>query len=232
MMPGMAYPDSFHRLVIMGTVYSDIWNTTLTIAPDETAVEVVEPTEALVTAVANAVAAWYPDGTGTGLRASQSHKLTGIKLNRIDTAGHYQDGVTHEHLFSSPIAGAFSANPPAQLATVLSLRTAVERGQASKGRMYLPPCEGFTSVDVTTGIATIANAQRVATAGAALIDAINDAYNAAFPDFSAMEVAVGSNAGSGLFRRVTRVSVGRVPDTMRSRRSSLSELPEYVDVPA
>jgi hypothetical protein len=226
------YAAPFHRLVLLGTVYTDIWNTSLTIAPDDSAVETLEPTDALVLAVANAVSAWYADGTGTGARISQTHKLTGIKLNRIGTDGLYMDDVTHEYTYTSPISGPFSAAPPAQIATVLSLRTAVERGHASKGRMYLPPCEGFTAVDVTTGIATIANAGRVATAGATLVDSLNDVYNAGFPDFSAMEVAVASNIGAGTFRRVTRVSVGRVPDTMRSRRSAISELPEYADVPA
>lgn len=226
------YPDSFHRLVLLGTVYGDIWNTSVVIAPDESAVGVPEVTESLLTAVANVVSAWYTNATGTGAHFCAPWALTGIKLNRIGPDGLYQDGVTYEHTYAGPLAGSFNAYPPAQLATVLTLRTAVERGHASKGRMYLPPCEGFQSVDPSTGKATIPNALRVAQAGALLVDGLNDAYNAAFPDFSAMEVAVSSKIGLGLFRRVTRVSVGRVTDTMRSRRSAISELPEYSDVPA
>lgn len=226
------YPDSFHRIVLLGTVYGDIWNTSIVVAPDETAVEVPEPTQSLVDNVAAAIRARYVDATGTGAHFCAPWILTGIKLNRINPQGLYQDGVTYEHIYSSPAAGSFNAYPPAQLSTVLTLRTDVERGHASKGRMYLPPCEGFQGVDPSTGKATIPNALRVAQAGALLVDSINDVYNGAFPDFSAMEVAVSSKIGAGTFRRVTRVSVGRVTDTMRSRRSAISELPEYADVPA
>jgi hypothetical protein len=34
---------------------------------------------------------------------------------------------------------------------------------------------------------------------------------------------VASNAGAGRFEHVTELAVGRVPDTMRSRRSKLQE---------
>lgn len=226
------YPANFHRLVILGEVYNDIFNTTLTIAPDAPGVEVLEPTTELVTAVANAVSAWWVNATATGARPAAAYRLTGIKLNRIGVDGRYVDPVTHEHTYPAPLAGPFNFFPPAQIATVLSLRTAVERGHASKGRMYLPLCEGFQLVDSTTGQVTTANATRIATAGAALVDAINDVYNGTFPTFSAQEVAVASNIGAGTFRRVTRVSVGRVPDTMRSRRSADAEDPIFAPVPA
>src|SRR5687768_16578062 len=164
------YAAPFHRLVLLGTVYGDIWNTSLVIAPDETAVETLEPTDDLVLAVANFLATWYDDATGTGAHFCSGWDLTGIKLNRIGTDGRYMDPVTHEHIYATPQGGSFNAFPPAQISTVLSLRTAVERGHASKGRMYLPAAEGFHSVDPTSGQVTIPNALRIAQAGALLID--------------------------------------------------------------
>jgi hypothetical protein len=178
------------------------------------------------------ISAWLSNATGTGIRISSTHRLTGFKLNRLGPDGRYVDAETHEHIFTSPIPGGFGAAPPPQLATVLTLRTAVERGPAARGRMYLPPVDGYINPDATTGLATVLNAQRVATAGAALVDSINDTYNGTWPIFSAMHVVVASNTGAGTFRRVTRTSAGRVPDVMRSRRSALNEAPEFADVPA
>lgn len=228
----MVYANSFHRLVLLGTAFGDIWNTSLSIAADNgTDLEAVDTP--LLDAVAAAVRAWYI-GTSTtnGLRASQRHVLTGIKLNRINPAGRYEDDTTFEHTYTSPAAGGALIAVIPQAATVLSLLTDAERGAANRGRMYLPPCAGFEGNTGSTGQAAIADAQRVAQAGSLLIDAINDVYNSTFPTWSVGEVVVASNTGTGRFRRVTRVGVGRVTDVMRSRRSALVEAPEIVDVPA
>lgn len=77
----MAYPEQFHRLVLIGEAYGDTINTSLSIIPTAFG-GTTEPSTALVTSVFNAVTAWWTDGTGTGIRICQSHKIKGIKLNR------------------------------------------------------------------------------------------------------------------------------------------------------
>lgn len=225
----MGYPDQFHRLVIIGEAYGDTINTSLSIIPTAFG-GTSEPSTALVAAVFNAVTAWWTDGTGTGPRISVTHKMKGIKLNRIGTDGNYADAVTHEQYHDGTLpGGSYASAPPAQLATVLTLRTAVERGHASKGRMYLPPVEGFTGpLEAATGTATVINATRVATSGRNLILALHTAYAA--NGLGAARVGVASDIGGGTFRQVTAVSVGRVPDTMRSRRSKLLEQPVSISI--
>jgi hypothetical protein len=141
-----------------------------------------------------------------------------------------RDVAEHEALITSGNAGAGTTYAPAQISCVLSLRTAVERGLASKGRMYLPTVDGFGIVGPSDGLASASDVTRTSQACSAFITAINAAYVATGGDFLNGKVGVASDKGAGAFRVVTRVSVGRVPDTMRSRRHSLIENPIYTAV--
>lgn len=228
----LMYPRRFHRLVLLGAAFGDVWNTSLSIAADnDTDLGAVTPE--LLAAVAATVGTWYAGAsTANGLRAGAVHSLTGIKLNRIGVDGRYVDDETMEHTYTTPITGGAALNPIPQAATVLSLLTSAARGPAHRGRMYLPPVDGYTIVQQDSGQALTASATRFANAGMDLVDRINDTYNATFPAFSEGEVVVASSVGAGRFRRVTRVAAGRVPDVMRSRRSALDENPVIVDVPA
>lgn len=225
----MVYPAQFHRLVLIGNQFGDIFNTTLSIAKDG-AGDMDHVSDTLLAAVAAAVADWWDDTGVNGPEVAGQAKLTSIKLNRIGTDGKYTAGSTMEHVYGTPIPGAgTSAFIPPQLATVATLRTAVERGKASKGRMFLPVCNGF-SVVASDGRATLANALRCAQGVASLIDRLNTIYNSPPGVATPGHVAVMSNIGSGTTRTVTSVTVGRVTDTMRSRRSSLLEDPQSAAV--
>jgi hypothetical protein len=223
----MAYPNSLHRLVILGTLYDDTFATSLHIAA--TAGGDMSPvTNALLADIAGTVGAWWPrSSTAVDPSLLNIAKLTSIKLNRIDTAGHYQDGMTFEHTYGSPISGSGSPSlAPAQIATVVTLRTAVERGRASKGRMYFPCMAGFQLVG-SDGRALPADALRAANAVKTLIDAINLDYATPLGGGVSGHVVVASAIGTGTVREVTGTSCGRVPDTMRSRRSKLLEDPQF-----
>lgn len=225
----MSYPDQFHRLVVIGKAYTDTVNFSCAIVPTGFG-GTSEPSQGLVDSVFNFVQTWWVGAGANDIGIAASHVFMGIKLNRIGTDGRYADPVTHEKYHAgSGNPGGFSAYPPAQLATVLTLRTAVERGHASKGRMYLPPVSGYIGpLDTTTGQASLAASTRVATAGRALILGIHAAYAA--NGLAAARVGVTSDIGGGTIRPVTAVSAGRVPDTMRSRRSKLQEAPYLVVV--
>ena len=139
---GMAYPLPFHKLVLGGTIYTENWNTGLSIqTPNDVAVS-----DALLTTVASAVSSWFSNGTATGAQFTSLSKLTYIKLNRVDVNGHYVDPEAQTHIYPTPIAGGGSLVGCApQLSGVVSLRTAFDRGRASKGRMYLPPLVDYAS---------------------------------------------------------------------------------------
>lgn len=222
----MPYPGQFHRLVIIGNMQNaqDTWNTTLSIVPSalgELGMPTVSP--ATLASVAGVVGTWYSAAFSTGCAFANSLSLTGIKLNRIGTDGRYADNETMEHVYGTPLIGSYSGTIQPQVTMVATLETALERGRASKGRMYLPPnmAAGLPAAD---GRTTSAYALGTANGVKSLINALNGVYTLIG------RVGVASDAGAGRFEHVTGVRVGRVIDTMRSRRSSFSEDYEHVDL--
>lgn len=198
---------------MIGDLYNDVFNMSLSIVPSalgELGMPAVD--EATLTAVAGDVSTWFAANKGSGgVGFTRGAQLTSIKLNRIDTAGHYADPVAMEHIYPSPIVGPLAGDFPPQLSIVATLGTALERGRGSKGRIYLAPSAGiFVGTD---GRNNVTFTQETATGVKALIDSLNARYTAIG------RVGVASKAGSGRFEHVTRVSVGRINDTMRSRRS-------------
>jgi hypothetical protein len=220
----MPYPGQFVRLVIIGGLYGDTYNTSLSIVPSalgELGMPAVDaPTLA---AVAADVAAWYVGTVApAGPRIIQRASLRSIKLNRIGADGKYVDPVTMEHIYPAPIAGGSTGIDVApQLTMAATLRTAIPRGRGSRGRMYLPPTQ-YGAVVSTDGRVAVASAQGQAGSVVDLINRLNTTYTLIG------RVGVASNAGAGRFEHVTQVSCGRVVDTMRSRRSTLDE--DYQDV--
>ena len=223
----MAYDVPFHRLVLVGTLYDDMFNTTLSIFPRASTGTIGLPLpEDIITLVATPVANfWGQFSTGSGAGIHGNAILKSIKLNRIGVDGKYADPESHEYVYPSPVPGGDAFNAPAQLATVATLRTAFDRGRASKGRMYLPVCKGYEAPGAD-GRATAVQALRVANATAQLVNAINTVYaGAESGDESLGRVAIGSSIGAGRHLEVTGVTVGRATDTMRSRRNKISESP-------
>lgn len=220
----MVYAASFHRLVLTGTLYGDTWSTSLSIVPNflTTWVGMVPVSQASCDTVAGIVGTWFGANTPTGPGFISSCKLVSVKLNRIDVNGHYEDQAAREYVFPTPVPGQNSGLVAPQLTTVVTLATAVERGAGSKGRMYLPPNVSQQSVQ-SDGRITPAVAQAQAQSAKNLFTSLNDHYTAVG------SVGVASDVGSGAFNHVTTVRVGRVIDTMRSRRSTLIE--DYQDVP-
>lgn len=224
----MAYLRPFHRLVMIGDMYQDKFNVTLSIG--SAGVDAPAVTDTLLASVAGVVSTWWPKAPGAslGIGISSAAKLTSIKLNRINTAGHYQDAEAKEYIYPGAIAGTGTAGVPPQLSLVVSLRGAAPRSHGGKGRMYFPPTTGTnTGLDSATGQITVALATNHANGIASLLTSIASAYVSA--GITAVP-GIASAAGAGAFQAVDYVHVGRVVDTMRSRRNKLLEAPVIVDV--
>lgn len=162
-------------------------------------------------AYAAAVRTWWSGSTLINTNA----KLDLVKFNLIGVDGRYVN--TSETYFTEiePPQGTSTSNNahPAQVALAVTLETGVLRGLAHRGRIFLP----IPAFDLdATGRIPVGSIGIASGASTALLDAIN----AVFP---VNRVVVGSNVGAGAFRPVTNVSVGRVMDTIRSRRTSLNE---------
>lgn len=226
----MPYPGTFHRLVAIGSLYTDeTFNFSMSIV-NEGLGAMVPVTETFANTVASVVESWFNDPLGaTGVGITSSARLTSVKLNRIDASGHYADPESIEIVVPGGTAGGSAAFPPPQTAVAVTLATVMPRGRGSKGRFYLPPLGTNGTVGATDGRMTTTTAGQIATGAAALVNGINAAY---FTEFGTGDflcrVGVASDAGAGVFRYATEVRVGRVIDTIRSRRSSLSEAPSTV----
>lgn len=214
----MVYPGEFYRIVVIGNLYSDVFNFTLSMVPTALGeISVPESSAAFAEDVGQVVEAWWTNSTaGQRPDISQRAVLTSVKVNRIGPDGRYVDNEVYEYTLPAPVGGTTSLNQPAQLATAVTLRTALARGRGSRGRFYLPPNAAMAAVG-SDGRSTAAQALAVANSAAYLIQQLNNQA------LLIARVGVASNAGAGRFEHVTEVSVGRVTDTIRSRRSSLDE---------
>jgi hypothetical protein len=154
----------------------------------------------------------FLSATNTGV--SNQAFLTWIKVAKIDTTGHYPaDHVPGIYNYVTPVAGGAASSGIPQATMAVTLLTAKPRGRASHGRFYLPPCAFPVQAD---GRLTAGQADGIETLAVTWIRAIN----------AAAEVdacAVFSGLGSGTTALITKCGVGRVIDTMRSRRRALAE---------
>lgn len=206
----MAYPQNFFRLVCSGTlVGSETFSYGISLrkefttgsAPDEVPAGVVD-----------AVTAFHSNANlGIGSQAV----LTTIKFNEIDVDGRYANsGETVLHELDPGVAGTGNTSMPPQVALAITLRTAKTRGRAHAGRFYIPRIAGAIDSDGRLSAALAAQTAGIATT---FLDSLNTALE------GIARVAVLSDVGLGAVNDVTHVEVGRVLDTMRSRRRSLDE---------
>lgn len=200
----MPFPAAHSLLTFSGPAYGDQeeWATGCRLRGTQA------PDVADLTAVGDAFIGFT--GT-TALGASNAARLVSVKWAPQTTAGRYGDGEAVEAL-RTPQALGSNDRMPAQLAVVLSLRTARPRGRGSNGRMYIP---ALPTLGTNTGQFSAGDASTIAAAAATMLAAIGDILGT--------EVVVGSQVGAGLLETVTGVRVGRVPDTQRRRREGLPE---------
>ena len=206
----MAYAHNFFRLVCSGTlVGSETFSYGLSFSRLSTA---GNGPEEVPQGVIDAVTAFHSDANvGIGSQAV----LTTIKLNEIDVNGRYANsGETVLADLDPGVPGSGSTSMPPQVALAITLRTAKMRGRAHVGRFYIPRLAGAIGVD---GRLSSGQAETIAGVATTFLNSLNTAMA------GIGRVAVMSDVGTGNENLVTHVEVGRVLDTMRSRRRSLEE---------
>lgn len=212
----MPYSQEFLRLVVSGSLYTYerfSWSLALIPVfandpdvPDEVPVGIID-----------AVTDFHTD---TRMGFVQAAQLDLIKLNQIGLDGRYVNkGETVLYEFPTPVPGPTGGQIPPQISLCITLGTERSRGRAHAGRFY-PPTTSL-GVQANGGISPTAQ-QGAAAAAAELVESLN----AVLPEYF---VGVTSDLGVGAQMQVTEIRVGKVLDTMRSRRSSIPE--DYVSVP-
>lgn len=163
---------------------------------------------------------------GVNMNWSNVVSIDWAKLVVKKTDGHYAGAPKLvEQTGQTGGAGAF-AFPP-QLGVVASFWSGKNFGRANRGRMYLPaPQSALTTQSVTdprmsqtacTDLRTVVKAW--------LSDVEGEVSTLAVPT----SPAILSSLGSGACNFITKIGVGRVIDTMRSRRTSLDEATQWID---
>lgn len=159
--------------------------------------------------VADCVAFWGRGAT----RINALSVLTEVKLAEIGANGKY----TGDPLIAAVNqVGAVSAGVgyPPQISLAVSLDTDL-RGPRGRGRFFLPT--PVANLSATAEISVL-DAESVRASTVTWLEALN---NATGIDANAPEVVIASTYGTN--SKVTGVRVGRVLDTIRSRRRSLPE---------
>lgn len=196
--------------------------------------------QSVADAVAGYVEQWwrsttpYTAGVDT-FQPSNTHRLTEVKVAAIDPDGTYPADIpSASHFYPAPIVGDFT--PPtgqsAQQTMCVTLTTALPRGLASKGRIFLPPSYWYKPG--SDGLMTAADALKVGKSIQRLINAINaDSLVGLVSIFSRGRGEASYDAqhkrveytypNPGAVNAVTGVKVGRVVDTQRRRRRALPE---------
>lgn len=205
----MAFPEVHYLLAWGGTLGAETWVNTLRLSDGFALADQAEEESALAE-FADVITTWHEGGGVVGSRA----RLGWVKLNRVGVDGRYVRDYTNLLEIATPVAGGQAPLYPNQVSLVATLETGATRGLASRGRLFIPcPATPLVAVD---GLLSTAVAQGAATAAATFLSGLNAAV-------ANMAVEVYSNTRTGAHRPVTTVSVGRVLDTMQSRRTSLPE---------
>jgi len=206
-----AYQPHF-RLAFGGSLYAvEQWVCRLNVTSSSTLMTDEEADTALPDLV-TAVTAFVT--SGSSLLSTQT-ALEYVKFNRITPTGHYATPTLPRTQLVDPAAnGSGSATLPPQVAVAVSLLTAISRGKAHRGRIFLPCLVGEVDSHGLIGTSGLTN---LGPAAHTLIAAIN----AALPTPNAVSVL----ASTGESQHVTGLAIGKVYDTQRRRRRSLKEDP-------
>lgn len=143
-----------------------------------------------------------------------SARMDFIKCNELNPMTRKYVLQTSNSYFQNDMVIGASTVGPGQAAMAVSTRTALARGRAHAGRFYLPI--GNVPVDVGSGQVPASVTGAMATSAWSMITDVNNLVGVG------SSVAIFSSVGQTV-EPVNGVKVGRVVDTIRSRRSSLAE---------
>jgi hypothetical protein len=221
------YQYKFARITLSGDCYggAEQWATGLQMGEIDADVTTIQPLAA--EKVADAFKVFFQNST---YHFSNSFRFTQSKVALINTNGTTDTGQISYHTLSPVSVGGSPDNPmPAQITLAATMSSQLQRGLASKGRMYLP---GFAhTVESGTGKVPSARTAEIATGFKAFLDALNASL------FLPAKVVLASKGHKtntldengqpvytdGIQTVVTGVRIGNVLDTQRRRRNQLTE---------
>jgi hypothetical protein len=149
-----------------------------------------------------------------------------LKVNNLDSQGHYSGGVTNEHLYTTPSHGTTDATGeiyPAFVSLAATFLTQAPRGRASRGRISLP----FALSGANRASSIVDPTRQLAVANA-VEDLLGVLWDTGQPEGNFVPSVYSSVDGS--FSEIHQVRVGRRFDTINRRKNAVDEAP-YSTVP-
>lgn len=183
-----------------------------------------EVTQDMVAAAAGPAETFWK---ATASKIPAVYSLTSLRLALIGENGQYALGTfSRDHLFNPGVPGAahMASGLPLQVASAVTLRTDLPRGQASTGRCFLPPLSDALQ---GTGRWTATQVDGRATQFATLLSTLNASTafsGAGTPAFAAVFSKGTSKSPNGLRAFVRSVQIGTRPDVQRRRAKSVAEI--------
>lgn len=190
---------------------------------------ILEPNGAVWDDIAEDCRAWFGSSL-PGMEIHPSAVLTGIKVADIGADGRYRNPPIERSLNQAGVAGG--GRLPNQCAVAVTFGTDGDLGRV-KGRIYAPipgvtlEADGRLPESVAEGMEAVS---------LQLIENINNQPGIDVLDIRACVASQGRRNKDGSVRRgpaldpIVRVSVGRVVDTIRSRRNALVESKDWSTV--
>ena len=214
----MSYIKPFLRLVAIGSIYDvEQFSFSMSLIADT---DNAGPPDEVPQGVIDAFQTFFTAGLGNLAPISEGAALQTLKLNEIGTDGRYTHQDTVYYDYPNAVRGTGSRHPAPQVALAVSLGTDIRRGRAARGRFYVPlpnaEVEGTGGAVIAPGCLSPTNQGNYLIGAHNLVQSINDAVDGYM-------VGVTSDLGLGTQQPVTHVRVGRVLDTIRSRRNDFDE---------
>lgn len=219
-----AYAHKFARVTISGTCLNgaEEWSTGFQMGSPTTDISDVQAPGA-----ENIGAAWQTFFTLAANAFSSSYKTVQVKVAGINTDGKTDVDMIDYYDFPTAISGGGTATVlPPQITLAATLTSDIQRGLASKGRMYLPGIN--TAVQTTDGhlissyVATLSNNFKT------FLDSVNTAAGTSGKLILASKGhkipgPIPNDYLGGVSAWVTGCRIGNVYDTQRRRRNGLTE---------
>ena len=216
----MTFAHKVARITIAGTCFGGLEEWTTGFYMGASGTDATAPSQ---TFMDNAAGYWQTFFTAVNSKVSNRYQTTFLKGVLVGTDGKTIDGTTKFHNFTTAISGNKGADhAPPQCSLVATLTSAVPRGQASKGRMYLP---GIASPVDTTGHLPSTDISGLSGTFSTFLNALNADIE------QPGRLILASKAGGTVLvptlpinRDVTGYKIGNVYDTQRRRRDQLVEV--------
>lgn len=176
-------------------------------------------TPASTALVAACATAWSTFWAAATAGINLEFRLMFLRLASLDVNGNYFPGtVAFDHTYGAPVAGNLPATVrhPMQVALASTFNTAIPRGQASKGRVYLPPIGS----NLTSGY-RFQSSECVSRSNA--FAACLTSLNVALPGKATVFSRSTKSSTAGAKNVITSVMTGDRPDVQRRRAKSMIE---------